>query len=100
MIFIFIKPDQFVAGIIADAMQAGAYLTTMPEGDWTVLRIALAYPFYLIERTVDHKRCYSVEAEGREIATLSGTIYLITDDYEPPKPWTDYMGALSHIHAE
>lgn len=94
---IIISKEHYVAGIFEHRADALRYLDQMPNGTCTFTQLALTYPFWLVEKDLAFL-AYQTEAEANYWRNNAVLIYTIVEDYQPPTPWTDWMGSLLHIH--
>jgi hypothetical protein len=76
-----------VAGIFRDPLDVGYYLARMPIGECIIINADVRYPFYRLEIGDLGFSVFQTEDEAR--SHVGSVLYTITEDYQPPIPWTD-----------
>jgi len=101
---------RWLSGIFLARTDAVSYVDEVPEDLRPIQRVVEAspneYPVYLIEDVnglVAHSST-SLEKLLASLERVSGddwcyfNVYRFTEDWRPPRPGTDYMGAIAHVH--
>lgn len=98
----------WIAGIFTAREDAEAFLGLIVGEDARLVEIASCrYPFFVLESDgFEYGDLFWVQARLRTLppaaddATILCNLYLVTEDFRPKRPGSDYMGLLQHWHVE
>ena len=102
---------RWVSGVFRERADATSYVDEVPDELRAIQSVVeagpSAYPVYLVEDT--NFVLHSSDSLAVFLAGLRRVddddwcycnVYRLTEDWWPPRPGTDYMGAIRHVHIE
>lgn len=98
----------WIAGIFQARDDAEAFLASIVGEHARLVEIASCrYPFFVLESDgFEYGDLFWVQARLRTMPPVADDdailckVYLITEDFRPKRPGSDYMGLLQHWHVE